>query len=180
MTRRMPNRRSFRGGADHSADRGAAAVEFALLIPIFFALVFGMISAGIAFSRHINLSQAAREASRYGSTLSFRGAGGDVDAWLAQVALAARQAAGPASSAIGGYDYTCVAYVEPGGLQRRQVGNGAAPGVSEPGTCLPADPALGPAYVQVVLQRDTVFNAVVLGPTITITGSSVSPFEDSR
>jgi hypothetical protein len=170
----MPRRRTLASGG---ADRGAAAVEFALLIPIFFALVFGMISAGIAFSRQINLSQAAREASRYGSTLSFRGAGGDVDVWLTQVALAARQAGGDPTSALGGYDYTCVAYVEPGGLQRRQVGNAAGPGSPENGTCLPADTALGPVYVQVVLQRATQFNAVLLGPTITLTGSSVAPFE---
>jgi hypothetical protein len=165
------------GLAGGGPDRGAAAVEFALLIPIFFALVFGMISAGIAFSRQINLSQAAREASRYGSTLSFRGAGGDVDAWLGRVALAARQAGGNPISTLGGYDYTCVAYVEPGGLQRRQVGDAASPGSPENGTCLPTDTALGPAYVQVVLRRATEFDAVVFGPTITLTGSSVAPFE---
>jgi Flp pilus assembly protein TadG len=80
-------------------DGGAAAVEFALLLPLFFMLVFGMISAGIALSRQISLTQAAREASRYGATLSFPGAGGGVDAWLGQVAAAVQQAGTPRSAA---------------------------------------------------------------------------------
>jgi TadE-like protein len=158
-----------------AADGGAAAVEFALLVPVFFVLVFGMISAGVAFSRQSNLTQAAREASRYGSTLSFQGAGGSLDLWLGRVAGAAQAAAGPATEAMGGWEYSCVAYVGPG-LQLRQEGTE----LPEPGTCLPPDSALGPAYVQVVLRRDTTFNALVFSPTITLTGSSVSPFEGAR
>jgi len=159
------------------AERGAAAVEFALLVPVFFVLVFGMISAGVAFSRHSNITQAAREASRYGSTLSFQGAGGtqDVNAWLGKVADAAEAAAGADNEAIGGYDYVCVAYLGPG-LQMRQEGTETP----EPGTCLPPNAALDPAYVQVVLRRDTNFNAIVFSPTITLSGSSVTPFEGAR
>lgn len=49
-------------------DRGAAAVEFALLIPIFVMLTFGMLTAGIAFWHNIAITQGARDAARLGAT----------------------------------------------------------------------------------------------------------------
>ncbi|HKE51341.1 MAG TPA: TadE/TadG family type IV pilus assembly protein [Actinomycetes bacterium] len=51
-----------------TVDRGAAAVEFALLIPIFVMLTFGMLSAGLAFWHNIALTQGARDAARLGAT----------------------------------------------------------------------------------------------------------------
>jgi hypothetical protein len=136
-------------------------------------LVLGVMSAGIALSKQINIIQAARETSRYASTLSFQAAGGDVDAWLAAVSNAADATAGPADAPIGGYDYRCVAYVEIGGLQRR-IENSGPP---QNDTCATPDSALGPAYVQVVLQRNTDFIALFINPTITLSASSVTPFE---
>src|SRR5215469_8310359 len=45
-------------------DRGAAAVEFALLLPLLLLLVFGIIDFGRALNAQITLTQAAREGSR--------------------------------------------------------------------------------------------------------------------
>ena len=45
---------------------GAAAVEFALVAPLFIILVFGVISFGIAFAQNLALGNAAREAARSG------------------------------------------------------------------------------------------------------------------
>jgi Flp pilus assembly protein TadG len=45
--------------------RGAVAVEFALVLPIFLALVLGIAEFGRAFNIQVSLSEAAREASRY-------------------------------------------------------------------------------------------------------------------
>src|SRR6516164_4921226 len=42
-------------------DRGAAAVEFALLLPVLLFLVFGIIDFGRALNAQITLTQAARE-----------------------------------------------------------------------------------------------------------------------
>lgn len=48
--------------------RGAAAVEFALIVPLLLSLVLGVIDYGMAFGQSINLQGAAREAVRQGVT----------------------------------------------------------------------------------------------------------------
>jgi Flp pilus assembly protein TadG len=45
-------------------DRGATAVEFALLLPMLLLLVFGLIDFGRALNAQITLTQAAREGAR--------------------------------------------------------------------------------------------------------------------
>lgn len=45
-------------------DRGAAAVEFALLLPMLLLLLFGIIDFGRALNAQITLTQAAREGAR--------------------------------------------------------------------------------------------------------------------
>jgi Flp pilus assembly protein TadG len=47
--------------------RGQALVEFALMVPIFFLLVFGLIDLGRAVYVNNAMSQAAREGGRWGS-----------------------------------------------------------------------------------------------------------------
>jgi len=46
-------------------ETGAVAVEFALILPIFLALVLGIAEMGRAFNIQVSLSEAARQASRY-------------------------------------------------------------------------------------------------------------------
>jgi Flp pilus assembly protein TadG len=48
-------------------ERGAAAVEFALVAPLLFALVFGIIDFGWAINRYAVISNAAREGVRMAS-----------------------------------------------------------------------------------------------------------------
>lgn len=51
-------------------ERGAALVEFALILPLLAMITFGMLTAGIAFNRKMDLTHAAREGSRFGATLA--------------------------------------------------------------------------------------------------------------
>ena len=48
-------------------DRGAAAVEFALIAPILFLLVFGIIDFGLLINSQSTASNAAREGARVAS-----------------------------------------------------------------------------------------------------------------
>ena len=47
-----------------SDDRGAAAVEVALIAPMFFALLFGALQGGLAFWTQLGLQQAVDRAAR--------------------------------------------------------------------------------------------------------------------
>lgn len=49
-------------------ERGAVIVEFALVLPIVVVLLLGSVTAGVAYSRAIGLSNAVREGARFGAT----------------------------------------------------------------------------------------------------------------
>jgi len=46
------------------SEKGASAVEFALILPILIILVFGIVEFGIAFNNYITITHAAREGVR--------------------------------------------------------------------------------------------------------------------
>ncbi len=48
-------------------ERGAAAVEFALVVPLLLMILFGLITTGFAFSDHLSATNAVREGARYGA-----------------------------------------------------------------------------------------------------------------
>lgn len=50
-------------------ERGAALVEFALILPLVLMLAFGILTAGMVYNHKIDLTHAAREGARYGATL---------------------------------------------------------------------------------------------------------------
>ena len=54
----------WRGVRGSASDRGAAAVEFALVVPVLFMLIFGIVDYGRFFFDSISLRQGAREGAR--------------------------------------------------------------------------------------------------------------------
>lgn len=58
--------RAFRSTRPTGPDEGAAAVEFALVVPLLLLLVFGIINFGILFSQQLTLNNAVREGARRG------------------------------------------------------------------------------------------------------------------
>jgi Flp pilus assembly protein TadG len=63
----------FKSRAGHrrigdAQQRGAAAVEFALVLPLLLSLLLGVIDFGVAFGQNVSLQGAAREGARQGVT----------------------------------------------------------------------------------------------------------------
>ncbi len=58
----------WRNGAGES---GAVLVEFAIVAPLLFALLFGVVELGTTYTDWISLRQGAREAARQGSVANF-------------------------------------------------------------------------------------------------------------
>jgi Flp pilus assembly protein TadG len=88
-------------------DRGATAVEFALVLPLLLLLVCGIIDFGRALNAQITLTQAAREGARLGAlgyssaAIQARAAAAAPDLSGVNVTIAASCApgAGPAANA---------------------------------------------------------------------------------
>lgn len=71
--------RSGRSGRE----RGAAALEFGLVSPIVFAVLFGTLTYGLWFNDSLNLRQGLREASRQGVVANY---GGEADCGMTYAA----------------------------------------------------------------------------------------------
>jgi Flp pilus assembly protein TadG len=61
------------------SERGAALVEFALILPLICSLLLGLVTGGIAYNKKIAITDSVRGATRYGTTLS------NSDTWATSV-----------------------------------------------------------------------------------------------
>lgn len=157
---------------DGAGDRGAAAVEFALLMPVFLVLTFGAITTGTAVSHKSALTQAARESARFGATL---GLDSGIDTWLTKVKSAVVGAAG--SDFEGGSPYWCVAYVAPLAITGQQVTRSLS-STSPLSTTTPCfTDARTDAHVQVQLRRTSDLDLGITTMGLKLDSKSISRFE---
>ena len=56
---------------DYKNQKGAAAVEFAIILPLLIMLVFGIVQFGIAFNNWISLTHAARHGARLAAVADY-------------------------------------------------------------------------------------------------------------
>jgi Flp pilus assembly protein TadG len=80
-------------------ERGSAVVEFALILPVLCAVMFGTMEYGWIIYQQFNLASAIRDGLRQGVTIS-QTATPDPRAMAVQIALADLQKVGVASSAV--------------------------------------------------------------------------------
>ena len=92
-------------------ERGAALVEFALLLPLVMAVLLGMVTGGHAYFQKISLVDAAREGARYGASLKYDAASGGLASWETSVKERVVQLSGGQLSAAN----VCVKLVTPTG-----------------------------------------------------------------
>lgn len=79
----MMNERKNSRRVNIEDERGAAAVEFALVLPIFILLVLGIVTFGLIFKDYLGISHAAREGARWAALGASQG---EVDAKAAAAA----------------------------------------------------------------------------------------------
>ncbi len=160
-------------------------VEMALIAPVLFTLILGMVTAGLTYSRKISLDTAARHASRYGATLPVSNYA-SLNLWLAAVASTAQQSAtGDLGTGVAGRSL-CVAYVYPSGatatdrttmLVRTDAGDTYSTGSSA--TCFSDGQPASTRRVQVSLTRQSTIEAVVYSSNITLNSQGLTKFEAS-
>jgi Flp pilus assembly protein TadG len=57
------------GDRQRSGERGAALVEFVLILPLFLLVIFGGISAALSYEHKAEIVTAVRDGARYGATV---------------------------------------------------------------------------------------------------------------
>jgi len=65
----MGTSRRDRAQARARGERGAALVEFALILPLLLMIVFATFTGGIAYNHKLDVVHAVREGARYGATI---------------------------------------------------------------------------------------------------------------
>lgn len=162
-------------GAGRRDDAGASLVEFALILPLFFTLMLGMFTGGLAYSRRLSITDASREGARYGATLPLS-AEATTDAWLARVAAVAVASSDGEVDASQTTRLVCVSYVPVSGTARRFQLVGTASGVASDGTCF-TDGRSNEARVQVVAERTSTLELLVTARDLRLNAQSVARFE---
>lgn len=178
------SRRTARRPAAGTRDRGAAVVEFALLLPIFAVLTIGTITFGFAFERWINVTAAARESSRFAATYPF-GTGtsptaSEVDSWFTTVQNATAENAGINLAQPGTY-YICIDFVTQTGTPPPGTGPArtyGSLGPSSPDSCVSS--TLASNRVEIQVRREAPVNWVLGGsPDLAVSADNTSPYEPS-
>jgi Flp pilus assembly protein TadG len=148
-----------------SGDGGAALVEFAIIAPLFFALLLGLFTGGISMSRKNSMTNAVREGARFGATLAESGTWADTT----QSRVVTLSSGDLTSSQV------CVRLVKaPSTVRRESTGCSAAMQALAPSTSgIPS----GDCAVLVWARRTSKMEVVFFSRTLTLDGDSISRFE---
>ena len=160
-------------------ERGAALVEFALVVPILLAFLLAIVTGGLTIRQSVSLNNSARETARYGAVLPVDG---DMTTWLNTVAdVAVSSATGDLSATTPGQQI-CVAYVYPDGTDAddrttRVVETAGTRTVDVGSTCLTDGRPTTERRVQITVERSSFFDAFVFSTNINLRGEAVARFE---
>lgn len=161
-------------------ERGAALVEMALVFPLLAMLLLGMASSAIAYGQKSAITNATREASRFGATTVVDG---DLSGWLAEVALVAEGASTGDLDTLQANHFVCVAYVYPDGVLMHDLTYSLR--VDQLGPIESFEPCFDDGRpdserrVQVLISRPATIETGFLSSQVTLTSKAISVFERS-
>jgi Flp pilus assembly protein TadG len=160
--------------ASRENERGAALVEFALVLPVFAMLVFGGFSGAMAYDGKQSVVYAAREGARYGATMPqsqctpTSNCNGKTWAQLVQAVVVARAGGTVSSSEV------CVALVSG---SPATVASAPFSTKSDGSVCYTDGSGDTSARVQVSISHDASINALFLSIPVTETSQATARFE---
>jgi Flp pilus assembly protein TadG len=147
-------------------ERGAAAVEFALVVPLLLTIVFGLFTTGMTFSDHLSATNAVREGARYGAASDIA-----ASTWTQSVKDRVKQVYFNAGAAAPTDDQICVRLIKSDGstyVESTSTSCGAAP-------TAPATMAAGSCAVMVWMQRPAKITLLLVPAlNLTVRGDSVA------
>jgi Flp pilus assembly protein TadG len=138
-------------------------VEFAIIMPVLFMLVFGMITGGIVMNRQMSLTHSTREAARYGATVPVDQFG-TPSGWANHVRDVAVERSGGQVTAAG----VCVALLD-GSTVVASTG-----GVS----CIPGDIDTGKRVQVTATLPGQEINAILVRVPVTLTSDATAKHEE--
>ena len=149
-------------------ERGAALVEFALILPLLVMIVFGSLTAGLAYQEKQDLLQIAREGARYGATLPSGTTGW---ATTIQSLVQNRSSEGIATGDI------CVALVTGSDGTLAGVAGHYVNTFNTNNTCFPQTSSDTGERVQVAVRGDSEIQAIVYTWSVSLSGKATAKFE---
>jgi len=153
---------------------GAALVEFALLLPVFMALILGMFSGGVAYNQKLDVTHATREGARYGATVAVTNQFANGQSWASNVRdLIIDRASGDLS---GTGTAVCVALVSGTGASTAAIDSThTTAGGTTP--CYSDNSADAGRRVQVSASRPSKVEALLFSSGITLNAKAESRYE---
>lgn len=164
--------RSNRFSLPHGRQRGASLVEFALIVPLLFLLILGMVTAGLTLSRENSIENAVREGTRFGAVYPTA----DVAAYLAAVIDQVEAAAtGDLDDGTAGR-YICVSFIDATNTAMKLERNAAGTDLQSSGACF-SDGRTNEARVQTVARRTSDIDLLVFSISVTLDSNAVTRYE---
>jgi Flp pilus assembly protein TadG len=163
-----------------TGDRGAVLVEFALVFPLLAMLLFGLLSAGLAWNQNLALAQGARVGGRYAATLPTKNYD-SMDDYLDAVASRVVSASeGSLDTTVSGR-MLCVAYVHPSGTTtldqtRKRTETGSTVSRAN-GSCFTDNQTSTDTRIQVVVERQATFQTGLWSQAVTLHQQLVYRYE---